>query len=280
MAADQRRKRLNGASMVVYGFPEEHRTKRKNLGPVWNDLTLKSHVSLEWDGNQKRVVAKREQIGISWRQMRPLANFVPNGHNILADVFVVPQEIFGLDDLVDVLSYEVWNMHLLEEEKNLVLQFLLSDLERNQCVQELLSGDNFHFGNPFLKWGASLCSGEHHPYILVKQEQHVKSDKRTYYSLLLNYHKDIVGFLIKLKERWESCEDPRQEIGQKIWRLAIGKLFIHCNLHTCITLLHTCKILCKKYIIYSIFLCFVPYFMRRMPSLVSASNNCVGCSAL
>ncbi|OIW20326.1 hypothetical protein TanjilG_08830 [Lupinus angustifolius] len=152
MAADQRRKRLNGASMVVYGFPEEHRTKRKNLGPVWNDLTLKSHVSLEWDGNQKRVVAKREQIGISWRQMRPLANFVPNGHNILADVFVVPQEIFGLDDLVDVLSYEVWNMHLLEEEKNLVLQFLLSDLERNQCVQELLSGDNFHFGNPFLKW--------------------------------------------------------------------------------------------------------------------------------
>lgn len=107
MAADQRRKRLNGASMVVYGSPEQHRTKRKNMGLVQNDLTMKSHVSVEWDGNHKRVVAKREQIGISWRQMRPFANFVPDGHNILADVLVIPQEIFSLDNLSEVLSYEV-----------------------------------------------------------------------------------------------------------------------------------------------------------------------------
>ena len=112
MAADHRRKRLNGASMVVFGSPEQHRTKRKNTGLVRNELTMKPHVSVEWDGNHQRVVAKREQIGISWRQMRPFVNFVPYGHSILADVIAIPQELFGLDNLSEVLSYEVSSNHL------------------------------------------------------------------------------------------------------------------------------------------------------------------------
>lgn len=32
------------------------------------------------------------------------------------------------------------------------MQFLPSGLETHQVVEELLSGDNFHFGNPFVKW--------------------------------------------------------------------------------------------------------------------------------
>lgn len=107
MAADQRRKRLSGASIVGYGSREQDRHRRRNLGLPQNDLNMKSHVSVEWDTNQKRVVAKREQIGISWRQMKPLVNFVPSGHNILADVFPLPEEIFDLDNLSKVLSYEV-----------------------------------------------------------------------------------------------------------------------------------------------------------------------------
>lgn len=107
MASDQRRKRLNGASMVRYGSPEQHRTKRNNFGPVQSDLTMKSHVSVEWDANHQRVVAKREQIGISWRQMRPFASFDHDGHEVLADVLAIPEEIFGLDSLSEVLSYAV-----------------------------------------------------------------------------------------------------------------------------------------------------------------------------
>lgn len=43
MAYDQRRKRLNGASMVSYGSLEQYRTKRKNFGPpVQGNLTMKS----------------------------------------------------------------------------------------------------------------------------------------------------------------------------------------------------------------------------------------------
>ena len=107
MAADQRRKRLNGASIVGYGSREQQRAKRKNLGLVQNDFRMRSHISVEWDGNQKRVVAKREQIGISWRQMKPFVNFVSNDHKVLADVLTIPREIFNLDNLSEVLSYEV-----------------------------------------------------------------------------------------------------------------------------------------------------------------------------
>ncbi|XP_027359523.1 uncharacterized protein LOC113868150 isoform X2 [Abrus precatorius] len=218
MAADQKRKRVNGANIVGYGSREQHRTKRKNLGLVQNDLNMRPHISVEWDGNQKRVVAKQEQIGIGWRQMKPFVNFVSNDHKVLADVFTVPQEIFDLDNLSEVLSYEVWKTHLSENERNILMDFLPSGFEPHQVVEELLDGANYHFGNPFLKWGASLCLGDLHPDVIVDREQHLKSEKRAYYSQLHNYHNDMIGFLSKLKERWQSCKDPEKEIVQKIWR--------------------------------------------------------------
>lgn len=135
MAADQRRKRINGASIVGYGSREHHRTKRKNSGQGQNDLNLRSHISVEWDSNQKRVVAKREQIGISRRQMKPFVNFVSNDHKVLADVFTMPQEIFSLDNLSEVLSYEVgkvlWSVSFLAVK---VLYF-----SYESCLNHLLS---------------------------------------------------------------------------------------------------------------------------------------------
>ncbi|GAU21289.1 hypothetical protein TSUD_286990 [Trifolium subterraneum] len=150
MAADQRRKRLNGASIVGYGSKEQHRTKRKNPGLVQNGM--RSHISVEWDNNRKIVVAKREQIGISWRQMKPFVNYVSKDHKVLADVFTVPEEIFDLDNLSEVLSYEVWTTHLSENERNLLMNFLPQGIEPHQAVEDLLAGTDFHFGNPFLNW--------------------------------------------------------------------------------------------------------------------------------
>ncbi|KAE9619776.1 putative nuclear factor related to kappa-B-binding protein [Lupinus albus] len=218
MAADQRRKRLNGANIMGYGYREQHRTKRQNLGPVQNDLSMKSHVAVEWDANQKTVVAKREQIGISWRHMKPFASSASKDHNVLADVFTIPEEIFDLDNLSEVLSYEVWKTHLSENERNLLMHFLPSAFEPHQTVEELLSGNNFHCGNPFSKWGASLCLGDLHPDVIVDREQHLKSEKRAYYSQLHNYHKDMIGFLTKLKNRWQSCKYPEKETAHKMWR--------------------------------------------------------------
>lgn len=218
MAADQWRKRLNTAGIVGFHGREQHRAKRKNAGLPQYDPNIKSHISLEWDGNQKRVVARRDQIGINRRDLRPFIGSSPSVSNVIADVFSVPQEIYALENLKDVLSYEVWETYLTESERNHLMQFLPSGPEAEEVLEALLAGENFHFGCPSLNWGASLCSGDLHPDAISQKEQCLKTEKKAYYAELHKYHNNMIGYLLKLKERFESCKDPEKEIVQKIWR--------------------------------------------------------------
>lgn len=107
MAADQRRKGLNGA-VADTSLRDKSRGKKKQVGSLEsNGLRVKPHVSLEWDASRKRVIARREQIGLSWRNLRRFAGLFPPRHKILADAFDVPAELFELENLEGVLSYEV-----------------------------------------------------------------------------------------------------------------------------------------------------------------------------
>ncbi|CAK9142212.1 unnamed protein product [Ilex paraguariensis] len=99
---------------------------------------MRSNICLEWDDKKKSVIAKREQISISRRELFPFIDAVPHCSNILADVFTVPHEIFELENLTEV--------HLSENERNLLTSFLPKEAEPHKVVQELLAGDNFHFG--------------------------------------------------------------------------------------------------------------------------------------
>ncbi|KDP41864.1 hypothetical protein JCGZ_26882 [Jatropha curcas] len=218
MAADHRRKRLNGASISGCSSWEQYKTKKKKLESPKNELNAKSHISLEWDGNRKQVVAKREQIGLSQKDLRTFIDPAPQRHSIVADVLAIPQEIFEVKNLKEVLSYEVWRTHLSENERKYLKQFLPRGSDAEEVVHALLSGDNFHFGNPFLKWGSSLCSGNLHPDAVVRQEECIKADKKAYYSEIQNYHNDMIKYLQKLKETWESSKDPEKEVLQKISR--------------------------------------------------------------
>lgn len=214
----QQKKRLSAASIVGCSSHQPSRAKRKSLGSTQCGLNMRSHISLNWDDNKKRVVAKREQIAISWRDLSPFINSVPHCPNILADIWAIPPEIFELKGLTEVLSFEVWQTHLSEKERDLLTQFLPSGLDGQQVVQALLAGDNFHFGNPFLKWGASLCSGDLHPDAVLSKEQCLKTNKKAYYLELQKYHNDNIANLQKWKERWAICKDPEKEIVQNIWR--------------------------------------------------------------
>lgn len=115
MAADQRKKRLSSAT-TTGGSLEQHRVKRKKLGREQNKINFKSHISLKWDGYHKKVIAKSDQVGISWRHLRPFVGPNTDRPSYLADVISVPQEIFELENLKDALSYEVVSMftHLLK----------------------------------------------------------------------------------------------------------------------------------------------------------------------
>lgn len=107
MAADQRRKRLNSVSGGGCSSLEQYKMKKRKLEPPQSGLNSKSHISLEWDENGKRVVAKKEQIGISRRNLKPFIGSSSVSRNVLADVFSIPQETFELENLTEVLSSEV-----------------------------------------------------------------------------------------------------------------------------------------------------------------------------
>ncbi|KAJ0260910.1 Nuclear factor kappa-B-binding protein [Hirschfeldia incana] len=219
MAADQRRKRMSSANVIGFSSREHYRAKRKKLGspPEGAALRLRDHISLEWDGNRSKVVSKREQVGISSRHLREFVDFVsPKRRSLLALVCPAPREIFHLENLSGVLSTEVWRSCLSDDERNYLQQFLPEGIDVEQVVEQLLNGENFHFGNPFLDWGTNVCSGKAHPDQIVSQEECLKAAKSRYYEDLEKYHNDIIDSLLMLKEKWESCKDPEKD-AVKMW---------------------------------------------------------------
>ncbi|KAL2532383.1 hypothetical protein Adt_05734 [Abeliophyllum distichum] len=221
MTADQRKKWLNAASLVGCTSTEQYRVKRTKFELPQYDLNMRSNISLAWDNKKKSVISKKEQIGISQSHLRSFIGDDPRGQNILADVFSVPEDIFDLEDLSKVLSYEVWQSQLSENERSLLSQFLPKGSEPDDVIQELLAGDNFHFGNLFLKWGASLCFGKLHPDNILHEEQSTKAKKIAYYSDLQKYHKDMIKNLQIWKDQWASYKDSGEDILQKMWRKGI-----------------------------------------------------------
>ncbi|KAK4417958.1 hypothetical protein Salat_2208500 [Sesamum alatum] len=217
MAADQRKKRVNAASLVGCTSREQYRVNRKKLRVQQHGLDMRPNISLQWDNKRKSVVSKREQIGIRRRHLIPFIEPGPHSHNILADVFSVPEEIFELDNLSEVLSYEVWQNHLSDSERSFLSQFLPKEPEADTIVRDLLAGDNFHFGSPFVKWGTSLCFGKFHPDYVLHEEQSLKASKKAYYLDLQKYHNDMIESLQTWKERWASCQDAEVDIMHNMW---------------------------------------------------------------
>ncbi|KAL8127385.1 uncharacterized protein LOC141721352 isoform X3 [Apium graveolens] len=209
MAAGQQKKRLNSANGVGYTHQEQNNLKRKKVVS-----SLKTNIILEWDDKGKNVVAKKEQVGIAQRDLSPFVDALPSCHSILADVVNIPQETFEIENLTEVLSYEVWQTHLSDKERELLAQFLPKGHDAQEIVQDLLEGDNFHFGNPYLKWGASLCSGYLHPDVVLNKERFLKASKKAYYSELQSYHYDMIRDLQILKERWSQ-----NDIEHNLWSI-------------------------------------------------------------
>ncbi|XP_042375777.1 uncharacterized protein LOC121969643 isoform X1 [Zingiber officinale] len=207
MAAGQQKKRLTSSNIH-----EQFKGKKKRQDSSDCILNLRCHIDLEWDDIQRRVWAKKEQVGLSWTDITPFLDIVSLAHNGLADIIAVPQEMFSLDNLMNVLSYEVWATCLSESERKLLTQFLPSGKGAEQIVHSLLKGENHYFGNPFLKWSTSLCAGNLHPDNVLQAEQQSLLNKKAYYSEINKYHKGMLRVIKNWKEGWLNCKDP-----EKLW---------------------------------------------------------------
>nr|XP_019068117.1 uncharacterized protein LOC101257819 isoform X6 [Solanum lycopersicum] len=219
MVADQWKKRLRAINNTdCHLEPHGLKKKKKKQGLAGYNLKLRSNVSLVWDDKKRCVLAKKEQIGISQRELSPFLDSISHHHSILADVFTLPHETFELNNLSDVLSHKVWQANLSEDERGFLMQFLPEGSGLDDIVYKLLGEENFHFGNQFLKWGQMICSGSFHPDNVMRQEQHFKANKKAYYMELQNYHDNMIGKLQLWKESLESCKDSEEEMVERILR--------------------------------------------------------------
>ncbi|XP_024962726.1 uncharacterized protein LOC112502936 isoform X2 [Cynara cardunculus var. scolymus] len=216
MAADQLNKRPKVTNIIRHTSWELQKVKKKKFSHY--DLNPRSSISLQWDDKKEHVVPKKEQISIARRELAPFLPLVLHCQNVLGDVFAAPPELFELDNLMGLLSYEVWQTHLSVQEREFLTQLLPEGAEPREVVHELLAGNNLYFGNPFSKWGASICSGDCHPDAILRQEQCNKANKIAYYSELHKYHSKMIGSLQLWKERWASCVNSENDFMQKILR--------------------------------------------------------------
>ncbi|XP_006338745.1 uncharacterized protein [Solanum tuberosum] len=218
MVADQWKKRLRAINNIDCPLDPHGLKKKKKQGLARYNLKLRSNVSLVWDDKKRCVLAKKEQIGISQRELTPFLDSLSHHHSILADVFTLPHETFELNNLSEVLSHKVWQANLSEDERGFLTQFLPEGSGPDDIVYKLLGEENFHFGNQFLKWGQMVCSGSFHPDNVMRQEQRFKSNKKAYYMELQNYHDNMIGKLQLWKESLESCKDSEEEMVERILR--------------------------------------------------------------
>jgi hypothetical protein len=64
----------------------------------------------------------------------------------IAETTVLPDDLFGLENLKDVLTMEAWREHLTPTERCDLRSFLPEGQKNNTVVEFLLSGQNFNSG--------------------------------------------------------------------------------------------------------------------------------------
>lgn len=128
MAADQRKKKRVAASLAGCTSHDKYSLNTKKRHVHNHDSNTRPNISLEWDSRKKSVVSRKEQIGFSKRHLIPFIEPGSRGHNFLADVLPVPPEIFELENLSEVLSYEVTYNYDSEGTFIFLEQFLFQGL--------------------------------------------------------------------------------------------------------------------------------------------------------
>ncbi|KAJ0248304.1 DNA-binding protein-like [Hirschfeldia incana] len=119
----------------------------------------------------------------------------------------VPFELYDLSSLEDILSVDVWNECLTEEER-LSLSCHLPDLDQYTfmlTLKQLFEGCNFHFGSPVKKLFDMLKGGQCEPRNVLYLEGRNLFVRTKHYHTLRKYHNDMVVNLCQTRDAWATC---------------------------------------------------------------------------
>lgn len=135
----------------------------------------------------------------------------------------VPFELYDLAGLEDILSVDVWN-ELLSEEEKFGLTKYLPDMDQDtfmRTLKQLFEGDNFHFGSPIKKLFDMLKGGLCEPRVALYREGLNFFQKRQHYHHLRKYQNAMVINLCQIRDAWSNCRG--YSIDEKLRVLNIMK---------------------------------------------------------
>ncbi|OMO67593.1 Nuclear factor related to kappa-B-binding protein [Corchorus capsularis] len=119
----------------------------------------------------------------------------------------VPFELFDLSGLEDILSLDVWNDCLSDEERFSLTKFL-PDMDEDtymRTLNDLLKGNNFHFGSPINKLFDMLKGGLCDPRVALYREGLNFFQKRQHYHNLRKHQNNMVVNLCQIRDSWLNC---------------------------------------------------------------------------
>lgn len=135
----------------------------------------------------------------------------------------IPFELYDLSNLEDILSVDVWNECLTEEERFGLSSYLpdIDQLTFMRTLKELFEGRNFHFGSPIKKLFDMLKGGQCEPRNTLYLEGRNLFLRTKHYHTLRKYHNDMVVNLCQTRDAWASCKG--YSIDEKLRVLNIVK---------------------------------------------------------
>lgn len=119
----------------------------------------------------------------------------------------IPLELYDLPGLEDILSVDVWNECLTEEEMLSLTKFL-PDMDEETfmiTLKELFTGCNLHFGSPIKNLFDMLKGGLCEPRVALYREGLNFFQKRQHYHLLRKYQNNMVSNLCQTRDAWLNC---------------------------------------------------------------------------
>ncbi|KAK4259611.1 hypothetical protein QN277_005925 [Acacia crassicarpa] len=119
----------------------------------------------------------------------------------------IPLELYDLPGLEEILSVDVWNDYLSEEERFELAKYL-PDMDQEAFVQtltELFTGCNLHFGSPIKKLFEMLKGGLCEPRVALYREGLNFFQKRQHYHLLRKHQNNMVVNLCQTRDAWLNC---------------------------------------------------------------------------
>ncbi|KAI3811644.1 hypothetical protein L1987_21370 [Smallanthus sonchifolius] len=119
----------------------------------------------------------------------------------------IPFELYDLPGLEDVLSMDVWNDVLTEDER-LNLTKYLPDMDQEhfmRTMKDLFTGVNFHFGVPMNKLFDMLKGGLCEPRVSLYCQGLGFFQKHRQYHIVRKHQNTMVKNLVQIHEAWSKC---------------------------------------------------------------------------